>query len=93
MQSKFEQVSVEEGTKILYQHEAWLSGYDVLHQMWCWDGVMAESIIFDSNDVSELSDSELENLVRQSPVVNSDSSLTLTRIASEFTFVNFNFES
>lgn len=93
MQSKFEQVPVEEGTKILYQHEALLGDVDVLHQMWSWDGVVAESIIFVSDDVSELSDSELEHLVRLSPIVKSDSAITLTRTTSEFTFVNFNFET
>lgn len=93
MASKFEQVPVDEGTKIIYQHEARLGDYDVLHQMWSWDGVTAESIIFDSGDVSELSDNALEGEVRKSPIVKNDSSITLTRAESGFTFVNFNFET
>lgn len=93
MQSKFEQVPVEKDTRVLYQHEARLGGYDVLHQMWCWDGVTAESVIFDSSDVSELSDQELEEVVRLSPMVKPNSSITLTRNASEFTYVSYNFES
>jgi len=92
MQSKFEQVPVDEGTTIIYQHEARLGDYDVLHQMWSWDGVTAESIIFDSADVSALKDDELEREVRKSPVLKQDSSITLTRTEA-FTFVNFNFET
>lgn len=92
MQSKFEQVSLEEGTKVIHQQEAALGDYEVLYQIWCWDGITAESIVFASDDVSELSDIDLEKLVRQSPIVKSNSSVTLTRTAPEFTFVNFNFE-
>jgi hypothetical protein len=93
MQSKFKQVPVDEDTRILYQHEAKLADYDILHQMWSWDGVTAESIIFDSKDVSGLSDNELEGEVRKSPILKNDSSITLTRTASGFTFANFNFET
>ena len=93
MQSKFEQVPVDEGTKIIYQHEARLGDYDVLHQMWSWDGVTAESLIFASDDISALKDDELEREVRKLPVLKEDSSITLTRTTSGFTFVNFNFET
>ena len=93
MQSKFQQVPLDQDTRIIYQHAAKLGDYDVLHQVWSWDGITAESIIFDSHDVAALADDELEAQVRQSPIIKSDSSITLKRTASKFTFVNFNFKA
>jgi len=44
--SKFQNVPVEEDTKILFQAEGTLGEYRVLYQIWVWDGIFAESIIF-----------------------------------------------
>ena len=91
--SKFNNVPVEKGTKILFQQEAVLGQYEVLYQKWFWDGITAESIIFSSEDITELRDHEIEAEVKESPLLREDSSIILKRSESGFTFVNFNFET
>ncbi|ABM03685.1 hypothetical protein Ping_1911 [Psychromonas ingrahamii 37] len=93
MLSKFEQVPTDSETKILYQHQAKLGDYDVLYQIWHWDGIKAESIIFASEDVSTLDDDKLKREISQSRLLKENSSITLKRNESGFTFVNFNFET
>jgi len=91
--SKFQNVPVEEDTKILFQAEATLGEYEVLYQIWSWDGIFAQSIIFVNEDVAELKDNEIEAEVRRSPLLKEGSGITLKRSESGFTFVNFNFET
>ena len=93
MTDKFKTVPVEEDTRILFRNEAKLGDYDVLYEMWSWEGISAESIIFESDDIAALTDEELEQEVRQSPLVKKESALTIKRLDSGFTFVNFNFET
>jgi len=67
--------------------------YDVLYQKWFWDGITAESFIFTNEDVAHLGDEEIEREVRFSPLVKSDSAVTIKRTEAGFVFVNLNFES
>ena len=93
MGEKFNSVPVEDDTKIIFQLECSFGKYDVLYQKWFWDGIMAESIIFDDEDVSELNDEEIEAELRESPLIKkANSCITIKRSESGFTFVNFNFE-
>lgn len=93
MSNRFDNVPVDEDTKIIFQQEATLGEYDVFYQKWYWDGITAESIIFVNADVSNLDDKEIEQEVRSSPLVKQDSGITVKRSDSGFTFVNFNFET
>jgi len=91
--SKFNNVPVEEDTKILFQQEVTLGEYEVLYQKWIWDGITAESIIFADEDIVKLKDNEIKAAVKTSPLLKEDSSITLNRSESGFTFVNFNFKA
>jgi len=93
MTDKFKNVPVEEDTRILFRNEAKLGDYDVLSEMWSWEGISAESIIFASDDISALTDEELEQEVRKSTLLKKESAVTIKRLDSGFTFVNFNFET
>jgi hypothetical protein len=93
MTDKFKKVPVDEDTRILFRQEATLGEYDVLYEMWSWEGISAESIIFASDDISDLTDEELELEARKSPLVKSDSAITIKRTPAGYTFVNFNFET
>ena len=89
--SKFSRVPLDEYTTILGQETAKLGQYDVLHQVWSWDGVTAESYIFCNDDVAEMDDDEIKHIVAQSPRVKSENdNINLTRSDSGYTFVNFN---
>jgi hypothetical protein len=93
MTDKFDGVPTEKDTKILFRHQVKFGDYDVLYEKWTWDGITAESVIFDNNDVAELSDEEIKDDVKSSPLVQSDSDVTIKRSETGYTFVNFNFKS
>ncbi len=93
MNKKFSNVPVEEDTRILFRKEARFGEYDVLYEMWSWEGITAESIIFANDDVEDMTDNELEQEVRKSPLVKKESEMTIKRLDAGFTFVNFNFET
>ena len=94
MTDKFKEVPIEKDTKIIFRNEMKFGKHDVLYEMWIWDGSTAESVIFASKDVIELTDDELEEEFRLSPLLkDKDSEITINRAKSGFTFINFNFES
>ncbi len=68
MGQKFDNVPVEEDTRILLCQKAKLGDYDVLYEIWNWAGIKAESIIFANDDISGLTDEEIEREVRTSPL-------------------------
>lgn len=47
----------------------------------------------DETDIAGLSDEEIEREVKSSPLLKPDSSITMKKSESGFTFVNFNFET
>ena len=93
MTDKFKNVPVEEDTRILFRIKAKLGKYQVLYERWSWEGISAESFIFESVDISNLTDEELEQEVRKSPLVKMDSAVTIKLLDVGYTFVNFNFET
>ncbi len=92
MNSKFKDVPLDDDTAIIGEREVKLAEYDALYQMWSWNGITAESLIFLSDDMAELSDAEIESLVRQSPFFHEESKMTIERSESGYIFTNFNFE-
>jgi hypothetical protein len=86
-------VPVEEDTRIRGRTIITVGGREALYERWSWDGVLGETIVFVSQEVIALSDKELEEVVRQSPLVEADSQITIKRADSGFTFVNFNFRA
>ena len=93
MNTKFDAVPLEKDTNVLFQLNATLGDYDVLYQMWSWDGITAESFIFLSSDIADLTDDEVKTLAISSPMIKADSDLTLVRHEDGYTFVNFNFKA
>ena len=92
MNNKFAAVPIEKGTNILFELNATLDDYDVLYQMWSWDGITAESFIFLSSDIVNLTDEEVKTLSKSSPMIKSNSEITMVRHEDGYTFVNFNFK-
>jgi hypothetical protein len=58
--NKFDAVPLEKDTTLLFQLNATLGDYDVLYQMWNWDGITAESFIFLSTDIVDLTNNEVK---------------------------------
>ena len=90
--SPFANVPVEEDTRIVSSRETIFGDWPVLYQVWTWEGILAESLIFLAIEVAHLADEALERMVGASPLVKPDSSLTVARERDGYTFVNFNFE-
>ena len=93
LSNKFTAVPIENGTNILFELNATLDDYDVLYQMWNWDGITAESFIFLSTDILKLTDDDVKTLAKSSPMIKNDSELTMVRHEDGYTFVNFNFKA
>ncbi len=90
MSNKFENIPVEEDTKILMSSPMRWGDLDIVYQKWNWEGITAESIIFLSDDVKDMDDEALEADVRDGPLVKNTSQVTIKRL-DKYTFVNFNF--
>ena len=81
--SKFTNIKVEDDTKILSREEMKLGDYDVMHEIWVWEGIQAESLIFFNEDISDLNEEEILKLVGKEHATYQK--------AEEYTFVNYNF--
>ena len=88
---KFDNVTTESDTKITLNLETMFGKYDVLFQQWVWDGIKAESLIFDSEDVSDIDLDTLVDEVRNSALVTDASKEITSKVGEKFTFINFNF--
>ena len=66
--SKFNNIPEQKDTKIIFRAETRFGDFDVVYEKWEWDGILAESIIFDEDDVSEMDDDEIINKVKDSPL-------------------------
>ena len=93
MSEKFDGVPVDEDTKTLFRLEAKLGEFDILYEKWTFEGVTAESFIFANDDISGMTDEEIEQEVRKSPLVKNGSEILIKRLDAGFTFANFNFET
>ena len=82
---KFKNISIEKDTKILSRKEVNFGDYDVIHEVWVWEGIHAESLIFFNEDIKDLDEKEVLRLV------NKEKEYTTYQKSDEYTFVNFNF--
>lgn len=92
MKDKFKNIPVDEDTVVAISLESTLGDYDVVYQKWSWDGIHAESIIFFNEDIENLSEEEIVNEVKLSPLLKEDTQTTYKKL-EVYTFVNFNFIS
>ena len=93
MSGKFQNVPIEKGTRIHFEKEIKIGTMNVLHQVWSWDGVHAESIIFHNEDVLLHTEDEVKEIVvgHFKDGLQKNFKMTISRSDSGFTFVNFNF--
>jgi hypothetical protein len=89
MKDKFKEVPVDADTRILSSEERKIGDYDVLVQLWSWDGVMGGSLIFANEDVDGLDEDEIMELVTASGFVRKDASISTDKSDSRYTFFNF----
>lgn len=89
---KFDHLKTESDTSVTLSLETMFGEYEVLYQHWIWDGIKAQSLIFDNNDISHVDLNRLIDEVRNSPLVN-DATIEITsKVGQQYTFINFNFQ-
>jgi hypothetical protein len=89
MTDKFKKVPVDGDTRILSSEERKIGDYDVLIQLWSWDGIMGGSVIFANEDIAGLDEDKIMELVKKSEFVNEDASINANKSDSGYTFFNF----
>lgn len=91
MSDKFKNVPVEKDTIIVSRTDIKLDSYDVLYELWYWKGIIANSIIFDDNDITDVDDDALKVLVKPYIREKPETEVIVKRTDSGYTFVNFNY--
>lgn len=90
----FDNRKIDSDTRILSCAYMNHYGYDLLAELWSWDGLIGKSLIFVSDQIRNLNDDEVNTLAKQ--VVSTlaelpeNHSTTLSR-KEDFTFYNFGF--
>ena len=92
--NNFINVPKEKDTRIIDQNEIIINGIPALKQHWSWDGIIADSLIFNSKDVEHLSDdNSLRSFINEHSDVKVKGSVTFKRNSNGYCFVNFNFKA
>jgi hypothetical protein len=86
---KFDNVRTHNDTDILLNLECKFGEYDALYQEWIWDGIKANSLIFNNRDITDLE--LLIEEVRNSALVNDFREKITSSINKKYTYINFNF--
>ena len=66
MDNKFKNVPLDEDTRLKSSRKIELEGLNALHQVWIWEDVRGESVIFADDDVKDLTEEEIKKLVLDS---------------------------
>ena len=69
-----------------------VESYDLLLEKWFWDGIKGKSLIFLSNQISNIDDFQLRDLAREILGISIESETTLKR-SEDYTYFNFGFQS
>ncbi len=86
----FSDLKVEADTTLLYRKTTEINEISCAFEMWNWDGIYGQSLIFHSDDVNHISDNDLKEMA--APLKKkADSDITIKR-KEKYTYVNFNFE-
>ena len=81
MSDKFKNVPLDDDTRVLFEEITKLGGYEIMHQMWSWDGIKGESIIFTDADIKDLSEEEIKEKVRSSPMLAGSQNPSLLQVS------------
>ncbi len=79
MGSKFSHLPEREGVTVIFEQETTVGGLDAFHQKWYDGGAAGDSLLFAESDVAQISDAELEAVVRSSSMTTADALVSLER--------------
>jgi len=88
----FDEVPVDEDTRILRQRLLQVDGREALFQQWAWEGITGCSLILLAEDVAELDDEALSALpARYINLPEGEGKNTIKRVG-RYVFISFGFE-
>lgn len=91
MTKKFDNVPDDKDTVITFSAQIMYNGnIEILYQKFSWDGISGECLVFSDDDIAHMSVEELQKDVKNTPIVNSDSTVIITQKGHGFTFATFN---
>ena len=93
MTGKFKDIQMDDDTKIISRQQIEFLGLDAVHEHWFRDDIYAESLIFVTDEIKDISDEQLEKELRASSLFNSERGVTISRHEGSFVMMNFNFET
>ena len=77
---------------ILDQNTMTLNDIEVLYQKWKWCEYTVESIIFEENDVSDMSDDDIIDFVSTSTLVKDKNEVVIVRDRQDYVYASLNIE-
>ena len=86
--NKFENLKTEPDTILLSRQSNVFHGFNVMMEVWIYEGIQAQSVIFYKKDIEDLTDEELKNMIIEHFKTES---ITLSRVNPDYVFLNFNF--
>ena len=90
---KFQKITNEKNTNVTHNLQTKFGELDCVYQIWLYGLIQGSSLIFHKNDIKDLTNEELENLLRTSPLMTDNTSeITISSTSDDYTFINFNFE-
>lgn len=90
MTVSLDNVPLDDDTTLLFEQRASFGELETVYQKWKWDGIVAESLVFRSEDVLTSGIEALLDDINSSTLVNDGSEIT-SKNSNGYFFVNFNF--
>lgn len=87
----FDAVPQDKGTKIVLERKIIVESLEALHQVWVWDGIIGESLIFRKTDVDGFDENRLKEILEMTGLHTRQEAVTFNASGEDFRFVNFNF--
>ena len=88
---KFEGVKIEKDRKVLSTQYIKVNNYDCRHEVWQWDGIQAQSLIFCKSDFKEPVEENILSICEEHIVEDFDDSKHTFKQSGEYVFFNYNF--
>lgn len=87
-----QEIAIDPETTFKQRNQIHLAGLACVHEVWFWEGIDGETLIFKTEDVEDLAEPELLRVAKEYPGFAHFADYTLKR-GEQFTFLNFNFKN
>ena len=88
---KFEGVKIDADTNVFSTNYIKVQGYDCRHEVWGWDGITAQSLIFYKFDFEKPYKINVISLIEEFINEDFDKSKHTLKISGDYIFFNYNF--